>query len=158
MELKQVVYVVIDHKEEKVLGAFNDEDYAKQVASEAELPTYVGNEISITPVLVDSVNWDTMSRKFWLTEEQVANAVKEEMELAVPCYEYDDEDDDGCDGECDVCCDFDCPSNASMFAPRDDDEEYEEEEEEDDDEEESFNTMLGIFGWMMSSDDEDDGQ
>lgn len=27
-------------------------------------------------------------------------------------------DDDGCDGECDVCMDFDCPSNASFFAPR----------------------------------------
>lgn len=27
-------------------------------------------------------------------------------------------EDDDCDGKCDVCCDFDCPSNASLFAPQ----------------------------------------
>ena len=35
------------------------------------------------------------------------------------CQEsFFEEDDDDCDGECDVCCDFDCPSNASLFAPQ----------------------------------------
>lgn len=28
-----------------------------------------------------------------------------------------EDDEDDCDGECDVCAEFDCPSNASLFAP-----------------------------------------
>lgn len=27
------------------------------------------------------------------------------------------EDEDDCDGKCDVCTDYDCPGNASIFAP-----------------------------------------
>ena len=157
MKLNQIVFVVIDHEERKVIGAFNDEDIAKQVASDMEKPNYSGFEITITPVLVDTVNWITDSRKFYLSDEPMHRALADEIDLAMPCDE--DEDEDECDGECDVCCDFDCPSNASLFAPRDDDEEYDEaEEDDDDDEEESFNIMCGIIGWMMSSDDEDDGQ
>lgn len=92
--MNQIVFVVIDHEEKKVIGAFNDEITAKQVAMDNNKTTYVGNEISITPVLVDTVNWVTMSRKFWLTEEQVADAVQEEIELALPCDDEEEEDDD----------------------------------------------------------------
>lgn len=92
--MNQIVFVVIDHEEKKVIGAFNDEITAKQVAMDNNKTTYVGNEISITPVLVDTVNWVTMSRKFWLTEEQVADAVQEEIELALPCDNEEEEDDD----------------------------------------------------------------
>ena len=156
MKLNQIVFVVIDHAERKVIGAFNDEDVAKQVAFDMEKPTYGGFEITITPVLVDTVNWVTDSRKFYLSDDTMQKALADEIDLAMPCDE--DEDEDECDGECDVCCDFDCPSNTS-FDPRENDEEYDEEEEEDDDDdEESFNIMCGIIGWMMSSDDEDDGQ
>lgn len=39
--------------------------------------------------------------------------------MCLPCQEsFFVEDKDDCDGECDVCCDFDCPSNASLFAPQ----------------------------------------
>ena len=97
--MNQMVFVVIDHEEKKVIGAFNDEVTAKQVAMDNNKTTYVGNEISITPVLVDTVNWVTMSRKFWLTEEQVADAVQEEIELALPCDDEEEEDDDDIDEE-----------------------------------------------------------
>ena len=92
--MNQIVFVVIDHEEKKVLGVFNDEITAKQVAMDNNKTTYVGNEISITPVLVDTVNWVTMSRKFWLTEEQVTDAVQEEIEMALPCDDEEEEDED----------------------------------------------------------------
>ena len=39
--------------------------------------------------------------------------------MCLPCQEaFFVEDDEDCDGECDVCLDFDCPSNASYFAPQ----------------------------------------
>ena len=40
--------------------------------------------------------------------------------MCLDCQEsfFEMDDDDACDGECDVCCDFDCPSNASLFAPQ----------------------------------------
>ena len=97
--MNQIVFVVIDHEEKKVIGVFNDEITAKQVAMDNNKPTYVGNEISITPVLVDTVNWVTMSRKFWLTEEQVADAVQEEIELALPCDDEEEEEDEDIEEE-----------------------------------------------------------
>lgn len=91
MELNQIVYVVNDRKEQKIIGAYNDYLTAKQVALDMNKLNYDGTEISITPVLVDSVNWATDSRKYWLTESGVLDAVQEEIELAMP---EDDEDED----------------------------------------------------------------
>lgn len=99
MELNQIVYVVNDRKEQKIIGAYNDYLTAKQVALDMNKLTYDGTEISITPVLVDSVNWVTDSRKYWLTESDVLNAVQEEIELAMPEDEDEDEDDDEYDDE-----------------------------------------------------------
>ncbi len=32
---------------------------------------------------------------------------------------FEEEEDSDCDGECDICAEFDCPGNASRFAPWD---------------------------------------
>lgn len=39
--------------------------------------------------------------------------------MCEPCQMrfFIEDDDEDCDGECDICADFDCPSNASLFAP-----------------------------------------
>lgn len=94
MKLNQIVFVVIDHEEQKVIGAFNDEDTAKQVASDMEKPTYDGSEITITPVLVDTVNWVTDSRKFYLYDDLMQKALADEIDLAMPCDEDEDDDED----------------------------------------------------------------
>lgn len=97
MELNQIVYVVIDHEEEKVIGAFNDYTTAKRVAYDMNNLTYYGSEISITPVLVDTVNGVTNSRQYYLTEQEVLDATQEEMELVLPCNKDEDEDDNPID-------------------------------------------------------------
>lgn len=94
MELNQIVYVVNDSKEQKIIGAYNDYLTAKQVALDMNKLNYDGTEISITPVLVDSVNWATDSRKYWLTESGVLDAVQEEIELAMPEDDEDEDEDD----------------------------------------------------------------
>ena len=98
-ELNQIVFVVIDHEEQKVIGAFNDEDTAKKVASDMEKPTYDGSEITITPVLVDTVNWVTDSRKFYLYDDQMQKALADEIDLAMPYDEGENEDEDADEDE-----------------------------------------------------------
>lgn len=108
--MNQIVFVVIDREEKKVLGVFNDEITAKQVAMSNTKFSYVGDEISITPVLVDSENNTDMSRKFWLTEAQIAEAVQDEMELVLSDgddYENEDEETAYSDDEEDFSIDMD---------------------------------------------------
>ena len=122
MELNQIVYVVNDSKEQRIIGVYNDFQTAKWVALDMNKLTYDGSEISITPVLVDSVNWETDSRKYCLTESDVLDAVQEEIELAMP-EDDDDEDDDEYDDE---------------YSDEDEDEEdddYDEDDDDDDDDE-----------------------
>lgn len=93
MEMNQVVFVVNDRKEKKILGAFNEYEDALQVALDVP-STYKGDEVSITPVLVDSVNVLSDARKYWLNEQDVVNAVQEEIDLAAPVDEDEDEDEE----------------------------------------------------------------
>ena len=93
MEMNQVVFVVNDRKEKKILGAFNEYEDALQVALDVP-STYKGDEVSITPVLVDRVNVLSDARKYWLNEQDVVNAVQEEIDLASPIEEDEDEDED----------------------------------------------------------------
>ena len=113
MEMNQVVFVVNDRKEKKILGAFNEYEDALQVALDVP-STYKGDEVSITPVLVDRVNVLSDARKYWLNEQDVVNAMQEESDLASPIEENEDEDEDEWEDDWD--------------------EEYEWEEEDDDDE------------------------
>lgn len=92
MEMNQVVFVVNDRKEKKILGAFNEYEDALQVALDVP-STYKGDEVSITPVLVDRVNVLSDARKYWLNEQDVVNAVQEEIDLASPIEEDEDEDE-----------------------------------------------------------------
>lgn len=93
MEMNQVVFVVNDRKEKKILGVFNEYEDALQVALDVP-STYKGDEVSITPVLVDRVNVLSDARKYWLNEQDVVNAVQEEIDLASPIEEDEDEDED----------------------------------------------------------------
>ena len=90
--LKQVVYVVVDNEEQKILGVFNDYVNAKKVAYDMNKLEYDGSEISITPVLVDAINPNDESRQMWTTEQEVINATQEEVNLAMPVNEDDDND------------------------------------------------------------------
>lgn len=92
MEMNQVVFVVNDRKEKKILGAFNEYEDALQVALDVP-STYKGDEVSITPVLVDRVNVLSDARKYWLNEQDVVNAAQEEIDLASPIEEDEDEDE-----------------------------------------------------------------
>ena len=98
MEVNQVVFVVNDRKEKKILGAFNEYEHALQVALDVP-STYKGDEVSITPVLVDRVNILSDARKYWLNEQDVVNAVQEEIDLASPVEEDEDEDEDNWDDD-----------------------------------------------------------
>ncbi len=98
MEMNQVVFVVNDRKEKKILGAFNEYEDALQVALDVP-STYKGDEVSITPVLVDRVNVLSDARKYWLNEQDVVNAVQEEIDLASPIEEDEDEDEDDWDDD-----------------------------------------------------------
>lgn len=93
MEMNQVVFVVNDRKEKKILGVFNEYEDALQVALDVP-STYKGDEVSITPVLVDMVNVLSDARKYWLNEQDVVNAVQEEIDLASPIEEDEDEEED----------------------------------------------------------------
>ena len=93
-KLNQIVYVVTDKKAEKIIGAFNELSDAEDAAIGYELPNYVGGEISITPVLVDSVNDDEMARRFWLTRPQVEDATQNEVDLALVLEGEEAEDDE----------------------------------------------------------------
>ena len=105
MILNQLVYVVIDKKEERVLGVFNEYDEADAVAMETMNENdYEGWEVTMTPVLVDKWNDDRESRKFWLSTAEKERAEAEEMALVTePKFEgfdrpgemYDDSNDDG---------------------------------------------------------------
>ena len=93
MEMNQVVFVVNDRKEKKILGAFNEYEDALQVALDVP-STYKGDEVSITPVLVDRVNVLSDARKYWLNEQDVVNAMQEEIDLTSPIEEDENEDED----------------------------------------------------------------
>ena len=112
-KLNQVVFVVIDHEAERVLGIFNEYKDAKKVAIDMEMPGYNGLEISITPVLVDTVNQLIDSRVFGYDEQEVLDGMQEEIDLALPEEEEEEEEEEDWD--------------------EDEDEDWDEDENEDED-------------------------
>lgn len=148
MKMNQVVYVVIDHKVEKVLGVFNAYSEAVKVSQDFAVEGYTNYDISITPVLVDTVNWVTNSRKYYLTEEQVLQATWKEVDLAAPIddYDEDDEDDDEYDDDEDE--DEDEDDDEDDWDDDDEDDEYDDEDEDDDEEENDDNYIYVIAGML----------
>ena len=96
--MEQIVYVVLDSKEKKVIGAYNEYKRAEQIALDMERACYNGTEISITPVCVDRDNIVNGTRQYLLNQQDVLDATIEEMELACPegaiPVRVDDEDED----------------------------------------------------------------
>ena len=93
-KLNQIVFVVMDNYEEKVLGVYNEYKDAVQLAEAAEKDFYEDDVITITPVLVDTVNIVPDSRKLYWNEQDVVDALQEEIDLALPYEEEEEEDDD----------------------------------------------------------------
>lgn len=102
MILNQLVYVVINKKEERILGVFNDYDEAEAVAfEEIYEKDYDGREVSLTPILVDKVNDDPKSRKFCFGQREEDEATDAEMALVTDAEEVmatapDSESFEGC--------------------------------------------------------------
>lgn len=118
-KLNQIVFVVMDNYEQKVLGVYNEYTDAVQLAEAANKDFYTEDIITITPVLVDTVNIVPDSRKLYYTEQGVVDALQEEIDLALPYEEEEEEDDDWDEDEWD----------------EDEDEDDDEDEDEDEEEE-----------------------
>ena len=93
-KLNQIVFVVMDNYEEKVLGVYNEYKDAVQLAEAAEKDFYEDDVITITPVLVDTVNIVPDSRKLYWNEQDVVDALQEEIDLALPYEEEEEETPD----------------------------------------------------------------
>ena len=77
----------------------------------------------ISSVTCDRDAWRTWESGGCLIQEAFPDMDIHTREILISgmCLECQEsffvEDDDDCDGECDVCTDYDCPGNASIFAP-----------------------------------------
>lgn len=136
--LNQVVFVVVDKEEEKVLGVFNEYEDAKRVALKLVHAYYDGTEISITPVLVDRMNWGEDTRQLWLNEAEVVDALQEEIDLASPDEAWEEEEEEKDEEECSPCDDCEYPDceNCDLY------EGYEEEEEEEEEKTDPIEAMV----------------
>lgn len=99
----QIVFVIMDNYENKVVGVYNDYAEAAQVAEAAEKDFYEDDYITITPVLVDTVNIVPDSRKLYWNEQGVVDALQEELDLAMPYVEEEEEEEDEEWTPCDDC-------------------------------------------------------
>ena len=86
-KLNQIVFVVMDNYEQKILGVYNEYTDAVQLAEAANKNFYAEDTITITPVLVDTVNINPDSRKLYWNEQGVVDALQEEIDLALPYEE-----------------------------------------------------------------------
>ena len=102
-KLNQIVFVIMDNYENKVVGVYNDYTEATQVAEAAEKDFYGDEYITITPVLVDTVNIVPDSRKLYYTEQGVVDALQEELDLAMPYVEEEEEEEEEEWTPCDDC-------------------------------------------------------
>ena len=100
-KLNQIVFVIMDNYEEKIVGVYNDYAEAAQVAEAAEKDFYEDDFITITPVLVDTVNIVPDSRKLYWNEQGVVDALQEELDLAMPYEEEEEEEEEEDDEEAD---------------------------------------------------------
>ncbi len=81
----QMVFVVNDKYAQRIIGVYNEFPDALKAAKDYTKGNYTGYEISITPVTVDLDNPANGARSYALNEQEVMDAVQDEMDLA-----YDD--------------------------------------------------------------------
>lgn len=132
--LHQIVYVVLDSIRRVIIGVCNTEKDAKEIALNAEQPDYLGNEITITPVLVDSMyeQGEDGYRPLCWNDEQLQNGLKNEVELAAIIDQQEaeaeaEEDDEDIDDE-------DIDEDDEDIDDEDEDEDEDDEEDDEDDE------------------------
>lgn len=141
--LHQIVYVVIDSIRRVIIAVCNTEDDAKKVALNADQPDYLGNEISITPVLVDGMyeEGEEGYRPLCWNEGQLQDALKNEFALAAildqqeaeaEAEEEEAEDEDEDEDE-----DLDDEDEDEDLEDEDEDEDEDDDEEDDEEEEDS---------------------
>lgn len=95
----QMVFVVNDKYAQQIIGVYNEFPDALKVAKDYTKGSYTGYEISITPVTVDLDNDANGARSYALNEQEVMDAVQDEMDLAYEDWlnsqgEADTEDED----------------------------------------------------------------
>ena len=81
----QMVFVVNDKYAQRIIGVYNEFPDALKAAKDYTKGNYTGYEISITPVTVDLDNGANSARGYCLNEQEVMDAVQDEMDVA-----YDD--------------------------------------------------------------------
>lgn len=81
----QMVFVVNDKYAQRIIGVYNEFVDALKAAKNYTKGNYTGYEISITPVVVDLDNPANGARGYGLNEQEVMDAVQDEMDNA-----YDD--------------------------------------------------------------------
>lgn len=145
-KLNQIVFVVMDNYEEKVLGVYNEYTDAVQLAEAANKDFYIEDTITITPVLVDTVNINPDSRKLYWNEQDVVDALQEEIDLALPYEEEEEEEEEEDDW------DEDEDEEEDDWDDDDDDEDEDEEEETPDDPIESMIIMYNGKRALRKSD------
>lgn len=118
----QMVFVVNDKYAQKIIGVYNEFPDALEAAKAYTRWSYSGYEISITPVTVDLDNPANGARTYCINEQEVVDAVQDELDVA-----YDDYlDNEEAEAEAEAEDDED-----------EDEDEYEDEEDEDEDEDDS---------------------
>ena len=122
MKMNQIVYVVVDKKDENLIGAYNEYKDALETLRSFNSPT-----VSITPVLVDAA--PDYCRYLLFDENLIDERTKDEIELAQAVEVVEDEDEDE---------DYD-------------DDEYDEDEDEEDDEEEDVIPDFSALAWLLES-------
>ena len=88
----QMVFVVNDKYAQRIIGVYNEFPDARKAAWDYTKANYTGYEISITPVVVDLDNPTNGARGYWLNEQEVVDAVTEEMDVAYDDYTADEAD------------------------------------------------------------------
>lgn len=81
----QMVFVVNDKYAQRIIGVYNEFRDALKAAKDYTKGNYTGYEISITPITVDLDNPANGARGYCLNEQEVMDAVQDEMDIA-----YDD--------------------------------------------------------------------
>lgn len=132
----QMVFVVNDKYAQRIIGVYNEFPDALEAAKAYTRWSYSGYEISITPVTVDLDNQVNGSRTYCINEQEVVDAVQDELDVAYDDYlnneeaEAEDEDEDEYEDE-DESEDEDEDEDESEDEEEDDEEDEDEDEEED---------------------------
>lgn len=99
----QMVFVVNDKYAQRIIGVYNEFPDALKAAKDYTKGNYTGYEISIIPVTVDLDNPANGARSYALNEQEVMDAVQDEMDLAYEDWlNTEGEDEDEADAEDDA--------------------------------------------------------